>query len=103
MGKLDAGQCNGRTPERLEASHRRASALALCRISPSRAARCRRHELGPIRKAQRTRSVPISQGRPGALTNPACQPPFRTSSALLEIGRVKYANGTEARLGDRQR
>jgi hypothetical protein len=25
MGKLDAGQCNGRTPERLEASHRGAS------------------------------------------------------------------------------
>jgi hypothetical protein len=27
MGKLDAGQCNGRTPERLEASHRGASAF----------------------------------------------------------------------------
>jgi hypothetical protein len=28
MGKLDAGQRNCRTPERLEASHRSASALA---------------------------------------------------------------------------
>jgi hypothetical protein len=27
MGKFDAGQCNDRTPERLEASHRGASAL----------------------------------------------------------------------------
>jgi len=27
MGKLDAGQRNGRTPEGLEASHRRASAF----------------------------------------------------------------------------
>jgi hypothetical protein len=27
MGKLDAGQCNGRTPESLEASHRGASAF----------------------------------------------------------------------------
>jgi hypothetical protein len=27
MGKLDSGQCNGRTPERLEASHRGASAF----------------------------------------------------------------------------
>jgi hypothetical protein len=27
MGKFDAGQCNGRTPERLEASHRGASAF----------------------------------------------------------------------------
>jgi hypothetical protein len=27
MGKLDAGQCNGRTPEGLEASHGSASAL----------------------------------------------------------------------------
>jgi hypothetical protein len=27
MGKLDAGQRNGRTPERLEASHRGASAF----------------------------------------------------------------------------
>jgi hypothetical protein len=27
MGKLDAGQCNGCTPEGLEASHRGASAF----------------------------------------------------------------------------
>ena len=27
MGKLDPGQCNGRTPERLEASHRGAPAF----------------------------------------------------------------------------
>ena len=27
MGKRDAGQCNGRTPEGLEASHRSASAF----------------------------------------------------------------------------
>jgi hypothetical protein len=27
MGKLDAGQCNGRTPERLKTSHRGASAF----------------------------------------------------------------------------
>jgi hypothetical protein len=27
MGKLDSGQCNGRTPERLKASHRGASAF----------------------------------------------------------------------------